>query len=196
MARGRVPRTADRHRFRFRAGRLSLDFTGTVLWRRVEPTELLRRPDDLTRWLAAVGLVGADVTAAPDDLSPATELREAVYRLVLARVRRTAWAPSDLRVLNAAASFSPAVPSLLPDGAVSWDSPAAVRAALAVLARDAIDLLAFAPASRLRECAADDCAFLFLDTSRTGGRRWCAMDRCGNRQHVRAFRRRRQAVAR
>jgi predicted RNA-binding Zn ribbon-like protein len=114
----------------------------------------------------------------------------------MGRVRGAAWSSADVRVLNAAAAAPLAVPSLDPDGALSWDSPAPVRAALAVLARDAIDLLASAPASRLRECAADDCAFLFLDTSRPGRRRWCAMNRCGNRQHVRAFRQRRQAGAR
>jgi predicted RNA-binding Zn ribbon-like protein len=194
--RGRVPRTPERDRFRFRAGRLCLDFTSTVLWRRVETTELLRGPGDLTRWLAAVGLVGEGVAAGEVDLALAVELREAVYRLVLARVRGAAWSSADLRVLNAAGSFPLSAPSLHEDGTVSWDGPAPVRAALAVLARDAIDLLASAPASRLRECAAEDCAFLFLDTSRPGRRRWCAMNRCGNRQHVRAFRQRRQAGAR
>lgn len=166
-----------------------------MLWRRVEPTELLRVPGDLSRWLTAVGLLGGGVGADAEDLRLGRELREAVYRLVLARVRRAPWSPSDLQVVNAAAAFPLPVPSLLADGAVAWDSPAAVRAALAFLARDAIDLLATAPASRLRECAADDCAFLFLDTSRPGNRRWCAMNRCGNRQHVRAFRERREARA-
>ncbi|MEV6911021.1 CGNR zinc finger domain-containing protein [Amycolatopsis sp. NPDC051071] len=31
-----------------------------------------------------------------------------------------------------------------------------------------------------RECSADDCYLLFFDTSRSGNRRWCSMERCGN----------------
>ncbi|MEV7022740.1 CGNR zinc finger domain-containing protein [Kitasatospora sp. NPDC093558] len=34
---------------------------------------------------------------------------------------------------------------------------------------------------RVRACANPDCAAWFLDTSRPGSRRWCAMGTCGNR---------------
>lgn len=37
-------------------------------------------------------------------------------------------------------------------------------------------------AQLLRECAAEDCGWLFLDTSRNHSRRWCDMSACGNRQ--------------
>jgi predicted RNA-binding Zn ribbon-like protein len=68
--------------------------------------------------------------------------------------------------------------------------------ALAAVARDAVDLLTAAPAGRLRDCAAHDCAFLFLDPSGPGRRRRCAMSWCGNRQRVRAFRSRHRAGGR
>ena len=41
---------------------------------------------------------------------------------------------------------------------------------------------------RIRECSADDCRLVYLDTSRSGTRRWCSMQRCGNRAKVRTFR--------
>lgn len=41
---------------------------------------------------------------------------------------------------------------------------------------------------RLKCC--DGCGALFLDRSRNRSRRWCAMELCGNRERVRAFRRR------
>jgi hypothetical protein len=36
------------------------------------------------------------------------------------------------------------------------------------------------------------CSLLFVDTSRSGRRRWCSMERCGNRAKVAAHRRRRK----
>jgi predicted RNA-binding Zn ribbon-like protein len=38
----------------------------------------------------------------------------------------------------------------------------------------------------LRECASDDCDWLFLDTSKNHSRRWCRMKNCGNRAKARA----------
>jgi len=37
-------------------------------------------------------------------------------------------------------------------------------------------------------CADDSCAWLFLDATRSGTRRWCDMKGCGNRNKVRRFR--------
>lgn len=49
---------------------------------------------------------------------------------------------------------------------------------------------------QLRECASDDCDWLFLDTSRNHSRRWCSMASCGNRAKARAhYQRTRQANA-
>ena len=36
--------------------------------------------------------------------------------------------------------------------------------------------------------AADDCAVVFVDTSRPGSRRWCSMERCESRHMVRTHR--------
>ena len=41
---------------------------------------------------------------------------------------------------------------------------------------------------RVRACADPSCAWLFLDTTRSGTRRWCTMQSCGNRSKVRRFR--------
>ncbi len=38
---------------------------------------------------------------------------------------------------------------------------------------------------RLKLCPGDRCAWLFLDESRNGRRRWCAMETCGNRAKAR-----------
>ncbi|MDV9173795.1 CGNR zinc finger domain-containing protein, partial [Streptomyces sp. W16] len=56
-----------------------------------------------------------------------------------------------------------------------------VRATLALVARDALDLATSPPLTRVRDCAGPTCGALFLDTSRPGNRRWCSMGTCGNR---------------
>ncbi|MFJ2506624.1 CGNR zinc finger domain-containing protein [Arthrobacter citreus] len=44
--------------------------------------------------------------------------------------------------------------------------------------------------ARLRTCAAPDCSTAVLDLSRNRSRRYCDTGNCGNREHVRAYRRR------
>jgi predicted RNA-binding Zn ribbon-like protein len=54
-----------------------------------------------------------------------------------------------------------------------------------------IELLSGPLAERIRECASDNCPLVFVDSSRPGARRWCTMERCGNRHKLRAHRARR-----
>jgi predicted RNA-binding Zn ribbon-like protein len=49
----------------------------------------------------------------------------------------------------------------------------------------AAELLLSGDYKHLRECAADDCDWLFMDTSRNHSRRWCSMESCGNRAKAR-----------
>ncbi|MEU9869214.1 CGNR zinc finger domain-containing protein [Actinomadura sp. NPDC048021] len=53
-------------------------------------------------------------------------------------------------------------------------------------ARAYLDLLRTAPPGRLRHCEGTGCVLWFLDTSRSGRRRWCSMSGCGNRAKVKA----------
>jgi predicted RNA-binding Zn ribbon-like protein len=48
---------------------------------------------------------------------------------------------------------------------------------------------------RLRMCAAPDCRWVFYDTSRRGGARWCSMAVCGNRAKTRRYRNRQAQAA-
>ncbi|MFB6780879.1 CGNR zinc finger domain-containing protein [Streptomyces sp. NPDC056352] len=60
------------------------------------------------------------------------------------------------------------------------------------MARDAVGLLTEAYADRVSERGSSDCQLVCVDTSRPGGRRWCAMERCGDRHKALAHRARRQ----
>jgi predicted RNA-binding Zn ribbon-like protein len=185
-------RTADGDAFRFRAGRLSLDLCSTLLWRHRAPSEQLRSPADLGRWLEEAGLRPAPTSTGEDDLRAALELREAVYAMVHAHLEGKRFTSAQVAIVNAAAAHATPTPRISRNNKVSWAADEAALACLACVARDAIELLTSPLAGRVRECAAPDCAFLFLDTSRPGRRRWCAMNRCGNRQLVREHRERRR----
>jgi predicted RNA-binding Zn ribbon-like protein len=65
---------------------------------------------------------------------------------------------------------------------------------VASLARDAVDLLGGPLAGRIGECSAEDCALLFLDTSRAGRRRWCSIATCSARAKMAADRARRPSM--
>jgi predicted RNA-binding Zn ribbon-like protein len=63
-----------------------------------------------------------------------------------------------------------------------------LRAPLYAIARRSLDLLLSPSLERLRICAAPDCGWLFIDTSKNGKRRWCEMRTCGNRAKARRHR--------
>lgn len=179
---------ADGDGFRFRAGRWCLDLCSTALWRHVEPVELLRQPADLGRWLLEAQLIDEPVEVNEAELESTRSLREAVYRLFVAHLAGDPLPAPDVATINEMAARPSRFPQLTAIGQAYLLDPRPVSGALAAVAAECIELLTGPLSDRLRECAASDCAFLFVDTSRPGRRRWCAQNRCGNRHHVREHR--------
>jgi predicted RNA-binding Zn ribbon-like protein len=71
----------------------------------------------------------------------------------------------------------------------SWGESDDLARALWPIARGAVDVLTSAQErARLRECASDTCAWVFIDRTKNHSRRWCDMAGCGNRAKGRAFR--------
>ncbi|WP_338780234.1 CGNR zinc finger domain-containing protein [Metabacillus sp. FJAT-52054] len=50
-----------------------------------------------------------------------------------------------------------------------------------------IQTLNSTPAHRVRKCEHQECQLYFVDTSKSGKRRWCSMELCGNRQKAAEF---------
>jgi predicted RNA-binding Zn ribbon-like protein len=146
--------------------------------------ETIHNASDLSRWAASV-LHGSEVAATARDVAFAKRLRAAIWGAVEAIVGGRRPAAGDRRVINRAAAPTPMTQRLDPDGAASWIQPLRGRALLSSIARDAIDLLGGPRASRLKLCAGRNCSIPFVDTSRPGTRRWCSMERCGNRAKAR-----------
>lgn len=176
--------------FPFRSGRLCLDFVATLGSRGQLNLERLREPGDLERWLTQAGL-GAPGSASQADLAAGLSLREAIYGLVLLDPGRHL--PGAARVVNQTAAPAPLAPELDDAGRGSaWAAGGTVTQALSSVARDAIDLLSGPLIAQVRSCAGPDCTILFIDTSRPGTRRWCAMEACGNQAKSAGLRRQRR----
>lgn len=163
------------------SGNVALDLANTVRNRDVDPTDLLTAPDAVATWLTEAGVVDARVKVGDDEFADAVALREAVYRLATGTAKAT-----DRRLVNRTAKDMPVRVRLAKDGTITRTGDA--RAALATVARSAIELLTGDFASAVKECDADDCTRLYVDNSRRGSRRWCDMRECGNRAKLAAFR--------
>ncbi|MFI1371601.1 CGNR zinc finger domain-containing protein [Streptomyces longwoodensis] len=192
------------HEQRFDAGRLCLDLLATA-----HPVERLHSLPPLYAWITASGLVPQGTLLPSAGLSWVTafrELRGCVRQLVHASLAPDHGAPT-------APALSPALARLNDFARAATPAPRAVRgedgtlvrrldaapdcaALLAVVARDAVELLTD-PVARaaLRQCAGDNCPLVYVDTSRGRRRRWCSSEVCGNRERV-ARHRRRTAVTR
>ncbi|MEV4538712.1 ABATE domain-containing protein [Asanoa sp. NPDC049518] len=179
--------------FWFDAGAVCLDFAHTGGEGPYAVFESLHEPADLAAWLAVPPLsvvVTAPVSAR--DLTAAKTLRQAIWVAAHARADGRPLPEDAVATINRAAAEAPLQPALATDGvSATWAAPVRVTQAMSSLAREMIDLLSGPLAERIRECASDNCPLVFVDSSRPGARRWCAMERCGNRHKLRALRARR-----
>jgi predicted RNA-binding Zn ribbon-like protein len=195
--------SSDGYTFDLTGGHPALDFANTVSRRadRSENREYLASYGRLVSWGLQTGLVtraeaerlraeAADhPRAALAALRRATTVRETIYELLrpLAHGERPQSAALE--------AFNAALPNAL--GALRvgteregfrWrfeQDASDLAPMLAPVLRAAADLLTSDGIARVRECDSESCFWLFLDTSKSGTRRWCDMKVCGNRAKAR-----------
>ena len=156
--------------------------------------ERLHAPDDLTTWLRERFPVAVGV-ARSRDLFDAISLREAIGRMATSAAHGEPARAADIDLVNLYAATPDIPPSLVGGSRQAGRSVQTVGQALSTIARDAVDLFDPANDGRIRACNGGDCAIVYLDTSRAATRRWCSMQRCGNRAKVRAHRARKAVQA-
>jgi predicted RNA-binding Zn ribbon-like protein len=179
--------SAEGTRWWFDSGSFALDFAYTGTLGGDAAREGFHAPDDLTAWLrerfpVAVG------AARSRDLFDAIALRDAIWRMAVASAHGEPSRSADIDLVNLYAATPDIPPTLVGGSRQAGRSVQTVGQALSTIARDAVDLFAPANTGRIRECNGGDCAMVYLDTSRAATRRWCSMQRCGNRAKVRAHR--------
>ncbi|MCX6094773.1 MAG: ABATE domain-containing protein [Candidatus Bipolaricaulota bacterium] len=193
-------------------GVLCLDFTNTIGFRRgPDPDEKLNDYDDLIVWArrvdavnekekkALLKLAAAEPARAREALAQGVALREGLYRVFSSLAAGRPAAARDVALISAAVTESFGHLELVPssDGfAWQWrDAERTLELPIWKVARSAADLLVSPELERVRECAGDDCDWLFLDASRNRSRRWCDMAECGNRAKARRNYERRRGAA-
>jgi predicted RNA-binding Zn ribbon-like protein len=184
-------------RFDLSGGHLALDFVNTLGGRTTEPKERLpnypallcfaeetktlprRRIDSLLE--QSIRTPGQAVTVLQDAIA----LRSALFEIFSAVAERRVVPDKAMSKLNWNLMEGASFVRLTQQGRrFEWDwatSNQRLNAMLWPVARAAADLLTSDDLGKLRMCAADDCAWLFLDTTRNRKRRWCDMKTCGNR---------------
>ena len=196
---------AKRWIFHRSGGSLCLDLANTVSWRRSpEPIERLPTYGDLVEWARQSGVVtapaartleheaGRQPAPAARILARARALREAIYRVFAGLAAGRPPEPADLAVLDRelheafrALHLSPARSGFT----LAWplDDGPPLALPLWAAARSAAEVLTSADPRRLKTCPASRCGWIFLDVTRSGTRRWCAMEACGSRAKARRY---------
>lgn len=194
-----------RKRFYFAGAHLAADWANTV-----------RSPasggESLTSWPAVVAFlegagavsgVGREqgktipLTHSAVALSKALQLRKAVRQVLRALANRISIATQWGGVINSVLEAGKSYPELRRTGRkwrmeLRYTEPGPM-AALAPIALGIAELMTRHPRARVRKCANPACILYFVDTSRTGRRRWCSMAGCGNRAKAAAYYRRQQS---
>jgi predicted RNA-binding Zn ribbon-like protein len=186
---------------------ICLGFANTLAWRgRAAPIEALRDFAALLAWAKTHAALPAQVakrlaewacgqpSKAEQALAEAIALREAIYRSARAVASGTALNDSDFAVLRDALALAPARQRLarLANG-FAWRIDVGnvgrgglpIPVLLAPVLWSAADLMVGSGRRRIRQCANEECLWLFVDASKSGTRRWCDMAACGNRAKAR-----------
>ncbi|HWH25076.1 MAG TPA: CGNR zinc finger domain-containing protein [Pseudolysinimonas sp.] len=195
MSAGQWFTSPDGVRWHFDAGSMALDFASTGDVGTGTTRDMLRSTVDLVEWLSE-RFENLDSRAATDrDLADALALRSAISRLAVAVADGHPLGPDAVDTVNLFAA-TPDVPPVLAGGRRrAGAARLRVSQAMSSVARDAVQTLSPASGFRIRRCEAEDCRMVFHDESRTNSRRWCSMQRCGNRAKVRAHRERQKESA-
>jgi predicted RNA-binding Zn ribbon-like protein len=166
---------------------VALDLVNTVKLTVEPPVDLFDSPERVAAWWA----LEADrlPTGPTPDLAATRRLRAAIRDLFDAQLEGRAPDPTSVDDVNAAVAAAPTSLRLIGPGAgdasveTRWHTEHGGNAAIAAIAREAIDLLASPERlARLRRCANPTCSMLFLAENKR--RQWCTANVCGNRTRV------------
>jgi len=190
--------------FEFIAGNTCLDFANTVNHRTAaHPEELLTDYFQLLRWGEEARVITSKTAehlraagqAAPgrarSTLRNAIALRNAIYDVFSAVAQQQTAPGPQLAVLNRAIHDAMKCTQMVYGNrrfTWEWVGPEdSLDSVLWPVVRAAMDLLTSTELILVRRCAADSCAWLFLDTTKNHRRRWCEMKTCGNRAKAKAY---------
>ena len=149
--------------------------------------DTLQTPDDLARFLETNPYTGT-IRRDAEELASVRDLRARLRELWA--VDRVGAVP----IVNDMLADGQALPRLVIHDEYDWhihatsdDSPLATRM-MVEAAMAFVDVIRADEYDRIRVCAADDCASVYIDYSKNGSKRYCDTGNCGNRMNVIAYR--------
>ncbi|WP_276358440.1 CGNR zinc finger domain-containing protein [Cohnella caldifontis] len=170
-----------------------INLANTIVQQDHQRVDLLEDRDDAVQWLEGNGLLQGEL---PKD-SGGDAIHDTLTRLrdicvdALSDLRREGRLSdqtiaklekeSGALAVNVRMERENGVPRLIHEGRSLED-----RVSYEVL-RSLVDTLSQYPPERIRKCEHASCMLHFVDTSKSGKRRWCSMDLCGNRQKAADF---------
>ena len=126
---------------------------------------------------------------ADEALKFAITVREALFRVLDAAAENRQPDAADMQAFNAILARAMSHLHMTPSSAnFSWTCALDendLETMIWPVVWSAAELMTSHDLHYLRECASDDCEWLFLDTSKNHSRRWCSMKECGNRSKAR-----------
>ncbi len=205
-----IAQSKPRSPFEYTGGNLALDFINTVNGRiRDNREELLTDYVRLVQWAKEAGIVKPKTAErllernaeAPGTgqtvLRHAIQLREAMHDVFLAAAERRVIPATALETLNKAVHVASEHAQIVHSNRhFSWEwilPENQLDSMLWPVAQNAAELLVSGDLGYVRQCAADDCAWLFVDRTKNHRRRWCEMKTCGNRDKARRYYQRQKA---
>jgi predicted RNA-binding Zn ribbon-like protein len=191
----------EKRKYTFIGDDLALDFVNTISNRQPEPPydfeqEYLVDYAELVNFGEQSGIVSAgeaekllrEAENKPEQaqkvLEQAVILREALYRLLIKRLKAFPQDQADLEIMNSA--IAKAMPHLQMqinenDFSLGWEQSNNLGKIVWEIVQSGIDLLTSEKLKKLGQCKGKECGWLFLDTSKNRQRQWCSMQDCGNR---------------
>jgi len=199
---------SDTHTFEMGEA-LCLDFSNTISGaREFELTDHLKDYGALVDWSQQAGVISqeeADSLRQEAKRQPeqaqavfdrARALRESIYAIFSRLNMEELPEVADLETLNQELAKTLGRAQVTREaGEFTWDwrhDPVSLDMMLGPVARSAADLLTSSELPQVRECANDECNWLFVDRSRNHSRQWCDMSSCGNVAKVRRYRARKR----
>jgi predicted RNA-binding Zn ribbon-like protein len=191
-----------------KSGHPILEFTNTVSNHASEhPGEMLFHYEDLLTWIGKVGLMHEEqvqklrreASNQPEEcaavFAKSLQLREAIYRIFVARTKGKSPADRDLAILNSVLThLTSGAQVVYRSGEFEWGwdfDENALEVPLWIIALSAVDLLTSEHVKWVGQCADEEgCGWLFVDTSKNHSRRWCDINDCGNRAKQRRYQQR------
>jgi predicted RNA-binding Zn ribbon-like protein len=161
-----------------------------LIWAR-HATMLTRRDGEhIEKRIAANSALGAEL------LDRALALREVIYAIGTAcahgRRPRTGYVDALARVYATCIHKARLSPCEANFAWVWHPEDGVIEAILGPIALSALTTLSQTDLTRVKQCAGEHCGWLFFDTTKNKGRRWCEMEVCGNRAKQKAHRARTQ----